>query len=78
MIVPGGKPSYGADIRGLFREIDRDSMNFAFDLWSYVDVRDNALGILERLMAGSMPCDAEWPPETIAVFRRWVDSDMAE
>jgi hypothetical protein len=69
-------PSYARDIRPLFREIDRESMEFAFDLWNYNDVRQYAEDILERLTEGSMPCDGEWPEEHIAQFRRWVQAAM--
>ena len=62
------------DVKPLFRERDRDSMRFAFDLWSVDDVSTNADGILARLEAGTMPCDGAWPAERIAVFRRWIDS----
>jgi hypothetical protein len=66
-------PSYARDIRPLFRESDRESMDFAFDLWDYDDVRAHAEIILQRLSEGTMPCDGEWPNEQIATFRRWVD-----
>ena len=66
-------PSYARDIRPLFRESDRESMDFAFDLWDYDDVRAHAEVILQRLSEGTMPCDGEWPDEQIATFRRWVD-----
>jgi hypothetical protein len=62
------------DVRPLFRDRDRDSMRFAFDLWSVEDVSTNADGILARLEAGTMPCDGAWPAEQIAVFRRWIDA----
>jgi Ferritin-like len=62
------------DIKPLFRERDRDSMRFAFDLWSPDDVSTNADAILERLEAGTMPCDGAWPAERVAVFRRWIDA----
>ncbi len=68
--------SYARDIRPLFRESDRDSMVFAFDLWDYQDVCTYAEDILERLTDGSMPCDGEWPEEQIAQFRRWVEAGM--
>src|SRR5207245_1049601 len=72
--LPGpGKPvSFGAHIRPLFRERDRQSMSFAFDLGSYDDVRAHADGIMARLADGSMPCDGAWPSEKIDVFRRWA------
>jgi hypothetical protein len=71
-------PSYEDDIKPLFRDLDRDSMDFAFDLWSYQDVQGNADLILERLEGGSMPCDGAWPAERVALFRRWVEAGMPE
>ena len=62
------------NIKPLFRERDRDSMRFAFDLWSLDDVSTQADAILERLEAGTMPCDGAWPAERVAVFRRWIDA----
>ena len=59
-------------VKPLFRERDRDSMRFAFDLWSLEDVSAHADAILARLETGSMPCDGAWPAERIAVFRRWI------
>lgn len=76
MTTGDSAPSFARDIQPLFREIDRDSMNFAFDLWAYQDVRTNAEDILERLTDGSMPCDGEWPEERVALFRRWVEAGM--
>jgi hypothetical protein len=61
-------------IKPLFRERDRDSMRFAFDLWSVDDVSTHADAILDRLEAGTMPCDGAWPAERVAVFRRWIDA----
>ncbi len=49
-------------------------MQFAFDLWSYDDVSAHADAILERLRAGTMPCDGAWPGTQIDVFQRWTDS----
>lgn len=69
-------PSFARDIRPLFRAGDRDSMVFAFDLWSYDDVRAHAENILQRLEDGTMPCDGEWPDEQIARFRRWFEAGM--
>jgi hypothetical protein len=63
---PGSRP--------LFRERDRQSMKFAFDLWSYDDVGTRADDVLERLRNGSMPCDGAWPEEKIQVFQRWIES----
>jgi hypothetical protein len=64
--------SYEADIKRLFRARDRDSMRFAFDLWSHDDVSAHADAILARLKAGTMPCDGPWSPDRVAVFERWV------
>jgi hypothetical protein len=64
--------SYAAHIKSLFRDRDRDSMRFAFDLWSYDDVSAHGAAILERLKAGTMPCDGPWPPERIDVLERWI------
>ena len=65
--------SFARDIQPLFRESDRDSMIFAFDLWDYNDVSIHAKEILERLEEGSMPCDGEWPVEQITQFQRWIE-----
>ena len=65
---------FDEDVKPLFREHDRDSMRFAFDLWSLDDVTTHADAILDRLEAGTMPCDGAWPAERVAVFRRWIDA----
>jgi hypothetical protein len=61
-------------IKPLFRERDRESMHFAFDLWSEADVSAHADAILGKLEQGAMPCDGAWPPERVAVFRRWAEA----
>ena len=66
--------SFAAHIKPLFREHDRKSMAFAFDLWSLADVQAHAAAILERLQNGTMPCDGAWPPEKVEVFKRWTES----
>jgi CDGSH-type Zn-finger protein len=70
--------AFQAHIKPLFRSMDRSSMKFVFDLWEYADVREHAPAILERLQAGTMPCDGAWPAEKTAVFARWIDTGMAE
>ena len=65
--------SFAADIKPLFRQRDRESMEKAFDLWSYDDVREHADAIYQRVENGTMPCDGRWPDEHISVFRRWID-----
>jgi hypothetical protein len=69
--------SFEDDIKSLFREKDRDRMEWAFDLWDYEAVKENAEGIFERLEDGDMPCDGEWPEEHVALFKRWMDGGMA-
>lgn len=76
MATESGALSFTRDIRPLFRESDRNSMLFAFDLWDYLDVCTHAQEILERLADGTMPCDAEWPELHISQFRRWVEAGM--
>ena len=61
-------------IKPLFRRRDRQSMSFAFDLWSREDVSQHAEAILGRLRDGTMPCDGPWPTEKIDVFRRWAEA----
>lgn len=76
MTTTNNIPSFERDIRPLFRELDREEMDYIFDLWSYDDVRAHAENILDRLSDGSMPCDGEWPEEQIDLFRRWIDAGM--
>jgi len=71
---PGEPLSFAKNIKPLFRESDRENMEFAFDLFSYNDVAKNADAILSRLEDGSMPCDGEWPKDKVDLFRRWVKS----
>ena len=66
--------SFGEHIKPLFREGDRSSMKWAFDLWSYDDVARNSAAILERVRNGSMPCDGAWPAERVALFENWVEA----
>lgn len=65
-------------IKPLFRQRDRQSMKFAFDLWAFDDVKQNAHAILERLQNGSMPCDGAWAPDKVDAFERWVSSEMSQ
>lgn len=66
--------SFAQHIQPLFRPRDRQSMKWAFDLWSYQDVSRHADAILKRLQAGTMPCDGSWSPEKLAIFQRWIES----
>jgi hypothetical protein len=71
--------SFATDIRPLFRETpDVDAMKpMGLDLWSYDDVKQQAIAIHSRLEDGSMPCDGAWPDEQVSLFRRWMDEGMA-
>jgi CDGSH-type Zn-finger protein/truncated hemoglobin YjbI len=71
---PGEPLGFEQHIKPLFRERDRKSMRFAFDLSVYDDVAAQADAILQRLEDGTMPCDGAWPAERVAVFRRWIEA----
>ena len=71
----GDSVSYGSDIKPLFRERDRESMESHFDLWSYADVKSAAGRILAKLEDGTMPCDGAWPEDHVDLFRRWVEEE---
>jgi CDGSH-type Zn-finger protein len=74
-----GEPvSFARHIKPLFRDKDRQSMSFVFDLWSYADVSANAAAILDRVRNGTMPCDGPWPQEKVDVFQRWTESGTPE
>jgi hypothetical protein len=69
---PADALSFDGNVKQLFRQRDRDSMRFAFDLWSCDDVAAHSAEILQRLRAGTMPCDGAWPPAQVEVFARWI------
>lgn len=71
--------SFAQDIRPLFRDDpDVESMkNYGLDLSSYTEVKAQAQSIYARLLDQSMPCDAPWPEERIALFKRWMEEGMA-
>ena len=64
--------SFADDVKPLFREEDRASMDFAFDLWSYDDVKTHASLILERVEDGTMPCDETWDDDKLQTLRDWI------
>jgi CDGSH-type Zn-finger protein/truncated hemoglobin YjbI len=74
VVLPGDADelSFERHVRQLFRERDRRSMRFAFDLWSYEDVRQHAPEILERVRNGTMPCDGAWPEAWVDTLDRWI------
>ena len=71
--------SFKTDIRPLFRDTpDVDSMKeFGLDLASYDEVKAKAKEIYVTLEEGSMPCDEQWPPDRLAIFKQWMDEGMA-
>jgi CDGSH-type Zn-finger protein len=75
---PGEAVSFGAHIKPLFRDKDRQSMSGAFDLWSVDDVRTHSAAILARVGDGSMPCDGAWSEDWVATFRRWTESGQPD
>lgn len=66
--------SFEQHIKPLFRQRDRQSMKWAFDLWSRDDVVGNAEAILARLRDRTMPCDGAWSNDRIALFQDWVEA----
>jgi hypothetical protein len=75
---PSEKPTFEVDIEPLFSQRDQEAMLIMFDLWKVEDVRENAGAILDQVAAGRMPCYGKWDQEQVELFRRWVDSGMAE
>jgi len=73
-----GNPRFETDIKPLFRETDRDAMEFDLDLWDYKDVREDAKEIYSQVSSNRMPCDRDWTQEQKDLFRRWMDTGMAE
>lgn len=71
--------SFARDIRPLFRDTpDVDTMkDFGLDLSSYEVVSVKAARIYAVLEDGSMPCDAPWPKERLALFKLWMEEGMA-
>ena len=69
----GGTLSFARDVKPLFREKDRNSMRFAFDLFDYTDVAQHADAIASALRSGKMPCDGAWPAAQVETFQRWID-----
>jgi hypothetical protein len=65
------------DIKGIFRQDDRDCMlanSFPqFDLFDWQSVRGAAQRILQRLESGDMPPDGPLPADVIARFRNWIE-----
>jgi hypothetical protein len=71
---PNEALSFDTQVKPLFRERDRESMQSQFDLWSYDDVSQHADAILTVLQDGSMPCDSAWPQAQVDLFQRWIET----
>ena len=54
--------------------IVNDEPEPAFDLWSHDDVSQHADAILNRLAAGTMPCDGAWPKGQVDLLRQSTES----
>lgn len=76
--APSAEVSFALHLKPMFRATDRQSMQWAFDLWAYADVVRHADAILQRLRAGSMPCDGAWSDAKVDAFRRWLETGMRE
>ena len=74
MSTQPGELGFEKDIKRMFREDDRDAMEWSFDLWSHDDVSAHADDILATLVDGSMPCDGAWPEEQVGRFRQWIEA----
>ena len=73
-VTPMQPISFEDNVKTMFRSRDRESMKFAFDLWSYDDVSTHADEIFARVSAGTMPCDGAWPKEQVDAFKSWIDA----
>jgi len=75
-------PSFAADIKPLFTQLDRDHMLKMFDLWKYDDVKGSASSICQALENQIMPPkgsepQAPWPVEHVTLFKAWMDGGFA-
>jgi hypothetical protein len=70
----GAAPGFARDIRPLFRDSDIDAMRWLVDLGSYTAVTARAELIYREVASGTMPCDGAWPPDRVALVRRWIDA----
>jgi hypothetical protein len=72
--VSASELSFEKHIKTLFRESDHAAMSKSFDLWSVSDATEDGGAIAARLRDGSMPCDAPWPSERVAIFTLWLEA----
>jgi hypothetical protein len=68
--------SFATDIRPLFRDDDIQCMETSgvkLDDPAWMCVPGNAQSVHEQVSAGTMPPDAPWPPDRVALFKKWMD-----
>ena len=75
-LAEGALASFERNIRPLFTDRDRTSMQWAFDLFDYTAVREHAEAIFEQVNAGKMPCYGPWQQERVRLLRTWIDAGM--
>jgi hypothetical protein len=69
--------SFATDIRPLFREGDVACMNnvgVELDDPAWMCVAANAQSVYGAVAGGTMPPDAPWPAERVALFKSWMDA----
>jgi len=69
--------SFAKDIRPLFRDDDIECMSGAgvhLDDFAWMSVPANAQQVLHAVSSGSMPPDAAWPKERVALLQQWIDA----
>src|SRR4051812_28581030 len=68
-------PTYMADIRHFFRQVDIDHMAAKnIDLSTYAGVKANASSIYTQTSGGQMPPDVEgqWDADRVQTFLNWI------
>ncbi len=75
---PSAQVGYRSDIRPLFRDFDVETLQRldGIDLNDPDSVRANVERLQERLNKGSLPYDACWSADQIALFNCWIDSGL--
>lgn len=69
--------SYAKDIRPLFRAEDLDCMKpsgVELDDYAWISNAANAQLVYTVVADGSMPPDAPWPADRVALFKQWIDA----
>jgi hypothetical protein len=72
--------TFSEDIRPLFRDnpdvahMAPRGVRLADPTWMCNS--SNALRVYNQLSAGAMPPDGAWPPDKVALFKRWMDDGL--